>query len=1177
MNLMAKEWPILTMEVMHVPRLRSYAMSLTVALGAWTHGQVSMEANGTSETPTPVVAGRQSIDLVPVRPDEIGLALRHGYIVPGSEQLELGGRVLKRGRDYHLDAEAGVVYLMIQARPGDTLRAIYRHDPEGKIKSGTSDLAAKLGSMRFDLVPGAMGMVLGLGMTERMQDGSVLRSNVYGLNNSFSVAPGWSIAGAYMVGDRQRTEARSGFEVEGAKKETETGKSKFVVQQMKAGLLGGSVTVDYQDISKNFTGFSAVAGNLQGANVDQLRKERGLERQGFSLQDANVGVGKFSQSMRTVKDDTGSLEWRTLGFASGGFSLNWDSRKIDKDFKRFNDLAEGDREQLKKEAGLNRENLAIGFKQSVGAMSYTANKIEDGNGKGIHRRAFTMEAVQTKFTYGDQHIEDGFTAFGGLAEGERGQWAREGGLRREWFGVETALLGAKSPVKFSSSSVRNDNGDFRSTDLSAQLGGFTVTRNEKIVDEKFGALPNLAPAELGAHVQGVAQMYQPTGIQIKNTEAGAFAGGYGIDRTSTRITGQPLKDVDVRAESLSVSGMTSGATVDFLQIVGKSAAFKFRNQRTGNGFNEFGKLMEFERHQLGNVAGLDTSEVEASTALPKGGKATFSQLQVAGPNGGLERTEAGLTSKNLDVKFVTRNVDDEFNDVGQYLHPERQLFAGMKGYKQSEMLARWQILPTLKVYAQWYDAKNSSLERDKVYRETRLAYALDKHTQVDASRIERKDDDPLNTIFAQQHDTWSIRRDFGRFGVVSFAEEKVTFAGTEAKDPDRTKTYVGYETKIDDKTSFKTEQIVTKFEGGTEEKVSANTVSKEITPRMGVSVTDVKINREGEEKDETKRVYGFWYDFGQNIRIKYGVDRQLKGDQGASLKSDLSVTPGQVGDVKIDSANYNVDRVDDSRQNRHVGNVQLGTVKPLQFGPLSNVTFRFAADTERNHFDWRKENRDFNFGAKLGSTAFGFSYKSQVHPTGDRGVDRKFSFNTDPSDKARLNLALEYKTRTLPGDEQIVMRNYAVTWRPWSGVELTHNVQTNPETTKGDAFLGSIVKAAHANKWRLGFSRNPDTKMGLSWEELIDESKKSLSRIGGIDLSLFNKSGSPLSLFYGVEQKDLVGKRQTVHRYHLRFDQKPGPNQLFSVFAGNVSYEHSIAEGWNRNNWTVLFNYQLRF
>jgi hypothetical protein len=84
-------------------------------------------------------------------------------------------------------------------------------------------------------------------------------------------------------------------------------------------------------------------------------------------------------------------------------------------------------------------------------------------------------------------------------------------------------------------------------------------------------------------------------------------------------------------------------------------------------------------------------------------------------------------------------------------------------------------------------------------------------------------------------------------------------------------------------------------------------------------------------------------------------------------------------------------------------------------------------------------------------------------------------------------------------------------------------------------------------------------------------------RTAGVNLKFFEAKGSPLTLFYGLEQSSNSTLRRSIHRYSLKFDQKAGPNQMFSLFLGNVSYQHSIVDGQLRNNWTARLDYQFRF
>src|SRR4029077_9811954 len=96
---------------------------------------------------------------------------------------------------------------------------------------------------------------------------------------------------------------------------------------------------------------------VDSAAVDRWQKEAGLKRMGFSMQDVALGGAKVSNSYRTVTDDSGSITWKSLSLQSGGLKVNYDARKVDLGFSRFPDLAESDRDQLMKEAGMARQNF----------------------------------------------------------------------------------------------------------------------------------------------------------------------------------------------------------------------------------------------------------------------------------------------------------------------------------------------------------------------------------------------------------------------------------------------------------------------------------------------------------------------------------------------------------------------------------------------------------------------------------------------------------------------------------------------------------------------------------------------------------------------------------------------------------------------------------------------------
>jgi hypothetical protein len=194
-----------------------------------------------------------------------------------------------------------------------------------------------------------------------------------------------------------------------------------------------------------------------------------------------------------------------------------------------------------------------------------------------------------------------------------------------------------------------------------------------------------------------------------------------------------------------------------------------------------------------------------------------------------------------------------------------------------------------------------------------------------------------------------------------------------------------------------------------------------------------------------------------------------------------------------------------------------------------------------------------------------------------RGEDKTFAFATDKSDTSKLSLNLLYKFRKMPGGQDVAMRNFAITARPLKGFELTNEMVTNPEIPRGDLLMGSLPQPLRVNKWKLDYLRDPNCKISGSWEEQRDDDTNMVTRLGGVTFTLFEKTGSPVSLFLGMQQSGGNVPYQANDRWSLGWTQKPGPNQALSLFIGNVTYGGTIAPGVKQANLSMDFEYQIKF
>ena len=245
---------------------------------------------------------------------------------------------------------------------------------------------------------------------------------------------------------------------------------------------------------------------------------------------------------------------------------------------------------------------------------------------------------------------------------------------------------------------------------------------------------------------------------------------------------------------------------------------------------------------------------------------------------------------------------------------------------------------------------------------------------------------------------------------------------------------------------------------------------------------------------------------------------------------------------------------------------------------MTNIKFNFGMDTAADMGQWSRDNHSGGFSANFKTIGLGFNYKSQLDTAGIEGIDRAFTIQTDQSPTSRIKASILYKVRTLPGDQDYVIRDFNIDGKLSKNLEISNLLQTNPEVANTGVFLGSVPQAARSDKWTINYHQGTNATFGLTYQEMINEANDYQTTTAGINLKLFEKSGSPITLFYGSED-DLGGNlpHRRNSRYTVQFDQHPGTHQTFSLMLGNVSYDYSPTPGFNKDNWTARLDYTLHF
>lgn len=1164
-------------------RVMAWISAMALPLAAAAQNPFAFEGNPATVEDNKI-GGQTALDLIQLDSSATTIPLRYGAVVEGSERLEIEGRALKRNADYAIDYASGIVYLRKPPRMGASLRAAYRYDPsQANANSQKSKLNgfASSGGMKLNIAQGASFM-FGMGMAERTADGTVLRSNLYGINNDFRFFKGGGkLSGLFVVSERSKVRAQSLWEEEGKKaQDVEEGDSQALLQGLETNALGGKITANVQDIRDKFNGWAAFddAGYDTKA-IEALKKERGLKRYDYSIQDIGVKDFKLRQGFREVSDADGAIQWRSLGATLGPISLDWQSQKVDSNFKRFKDLREGDREWLSKETGIDRQQLVGKLDYAGTKGSFHSQKIQTEEGEGIYRRSASIERPGFKATYSDQKVDPEFKRFGSVRDADAGQLAKEAGLSRQQYAIEASPFKNQKPISYAESVVRSETGDYKSVDGGFGLLGIKFDFGVRRADEGFNRFNSLSDAEIHGQIAGIARFYESGPIPLRPEERTFFGQGAGFERQFQRFEWSPAKVWGLSYDSLRIKA--AGESIDVRQYRAQAPGIvvSHREQDTGLGGDQIGKLMIFERDRLGTVSGLSKRNTDVMIDLTKGQGASFSSMTAHAPSGEATRISASVKTNPLDFVYTRRSVDSAFEEVNRMADPQRDLLHQLRGWDMTEWMGSLSLIPGLRIDAHWQDSLHMDSERQRVARNTTLTYRPDSKSEILFQQIRQRNDDVDFVEADYRADRFAISRNFGRWGTLRYMEEKRRFAGQSmAHQPNATTKGWSYETKLIRGTSFKSERAETQFENGDAEKITAHTLNADITKNAGVSVTDLQIQRDGEgRKDETKRNYGFWLDIAKGVRLSYGYVRNMVEGVPGEMQQTAGITPGQVGGVKIDAANYQHNQWDERRY-QSIGALRLGTAKPLSFGIVKDFQFSFGTDSLRDNWNWTKEHRDFSAGMKIFGVSLGFGWKSQFHvPSGLRAIDRTFTVSTDQNPNSKFVASIFYKQRSMPVGDDATVRNFSILARPIKGLEVQHQLSTNPEEVRNDVILGSITKADRSNKWSVNFTGLKDVKFGLSWEELRNDVTLDLTRFGSINLTLFPNSPSPLHLFYGLEHADIRNSTQSRHRYGIRFDQRPGPHQLFSLYASNLSYQYSRPEDRKTHNWTVRVEYQLKF
>ena len=356
-----------------------------------------------------------------------GYTASHGGIVPNSDIVTVDGRLLARNRDYYFDSTSGMLAFAEPVRISQFIRVTYRYSPEKDKERSTLGAPA----MALNLGPNSR---LGLTFAQQVTTGK-FDLLTYGLNLKTTLGAKSSMTNMMYVSSARDSgrvtlnlAGGSGTKAPAPRPKTD---SLFLHNSsIQSGKV--SINLDFQDVGKDFSGFSTLRQEKAAADdvLARLEKEKGIRRLGIRT-DYGLGQGiATGMSWGRISDAGGEVSRQSFSFGDSRSKVTAEFREISAGFKSLGILTPGEQQTFAKEIGMRRMNLAGDFKLSPELSLKTSFSQVRAKDSGFSKYGLALAGKQFSLNANFQDIDPTFNRINDLADADKKTMLAEHGMSR---------------------------------------------------------------------------------------------------------------------------------------------------------------------------------------------------------------------------------------------------------------------------------------------------------------------------------------------------------------------------------------------------------------------------------------------------------------------------------------------------------------------------------------------------------------------------------------------------------------------------------------------------------------------------------------------------------------------------------------------------------------------------
>lgn len=846
--------------------------------------------------------------------------------------------------------------------------------------------------------------------------------------------------------------------------------------------------------------------------------------------------GSPQSSSADANQQSDHMYVNTTDLKAGGLSFKLDYQDVGQSFSGFTALRQQNAasldklSQLEKEKGLQR----MGFQASGGAVGLAFKRVKDAGGE-ITNQSINFGNSSVKMDFNFQDVSTGFSRFSDLAESNRAQLAKEGGLKRTNYSVGFAPLKAAGAsaawnmLKFND--IVDASGRVSTRAFNFAGKGFGLSAMTSKVDAGFARLASLSDDDVNDIGLGIAQEFNAcaSAANISAADKLYIRAQAGVDRRNIRSS-FTMGKTSIGLQMLGVGDQTGGVKRQALSLSSKKYSLNFVTQDVDASYTNISLLSPTEKQAFGNEYGMHRTNLTSSYIVKPGLQLNAYMSQVNAQSSGVSKYGLALSGSKYSIAANFQTIDPTFTRITDLADSDRYSMAAEQGMRRYDLSTHYQLSKHITIDSLFYDAKHMTQDLFKRELKNSLSFTPARGPQF---TLMRDSIGSGSSITPKQylHQTFAMnQRLSGTFfsACVDNLSDTNAAVGSQLVD---TQTF-HLDTDPAKRLAFTGDWKNTRNDGGKFENIHNLKLTDHVSETM--TLTAAQSTDKNESKDLQSQEVGL-------------SDRLFKGMRFA----------GKLGRT-TDAGNL-------------LGNLSefsLLPADPHDYGSFKQFKWSVSLAQVSRPGESATKSKGAGIGFQLFKNTLAFDFKSAVNAGTMTPIARSFKLIGDQDPKKSLHYDFTYKVLdAVPGGTKKILRRFCAGLQMSKLTKLDYSYNTYED--RGDSTFNPV--GAQSIRMTTRFSK----KLNFigQWKSTSDYTLNKYQAGLSVGVSGQLSKNEKLEFLYGVDHVVVSEGPTTAQHYRIVYDHQMDADHFISLSGTFTDWSgiHPIDPNTDDNIWKIDF------